>query len=197
MTSFRAFFPITNYQIYPGETKSPILGAGEIPSDAPLGDAIVYTCIFTKLPRDGGVAYSEEKSAPFTITATGGGGETQTTKTINFATLSEGTFTSYFKLPSTNGILGQYTIHANAIYKTGEAYPLVARTNKTFQVNLTGDINSDGIIDYLDINVICRAFGSYPGHPRWDSRADLNGDNYIDYLDINVCARNFGKSGTY
>ena len=197
MISFIAFFPITNYQLYPGQTPTFILQAGEIPSDAPIGEAIIYACIFNKPPKEGGTAYSEEKSATFTITATAGGSQTQETETTNLNTLStEGTFTCHFQLPTSNGILGQYTIYANAIYKTDGA-PLIARASKTFQVNLTGDINGDGIVDYKDIGIVCRAFGSYPGHPKWDSRADLNGDEFIDYMDIGICCRNFGKSGTY
>jgi hypothetical protein len=197
MIPFRAFFPITNYQLYPGQTPTFILQAGEIPSNAPLGEAITYACIFNKPPRDGGTAYSEEKTATFTITATAGSSQTQETETTNLNALStEGAFTCHFQLPTSNGILGQYTIYANAIYKTDGA-PLIARASKTFQVNLTGDINGDGIVDYLDINIVCRAFGSYPGHPKWNPSADLNSDQFIDYLDINICARNFGKSGTY
>lgn len=196
MTPFIAFFPITGYNLYPGDTKSLILPAGEIPSNAPTGNAIIYAGIYTKPPKDGGTAYSEEKSATFTITAAGGG--TQTTETISssYASNTEGTFTCNFKLPNTNAILGQYTIYANAIYQTDGA-PLIARTSKTFQVILIGDINGDGIVDYADISIVCRAYGSYPGHPRWDKRADINGDEFVDYADIGICARNYGKSGTY
>ncbi|MEM2779874.1 MAG: PKD domain-containing protein [Candidatus Bathyarchaeia archaeon] len=62
---------------------------------------------------------------------------------------------------------------------------------------LIGDLNGDGIVDYADISIVCRAYGSYPGHPRWDERADINGDEFVDYADIGICARNYGKSGTY
>jgi len=195
MLPFKAFFPLTDYEIKPGETKSPILGV-PIASGASTGNARVYACVFTTRPRDGGTAYSAEKSAPFTITASSSTTTTYTTDVINPAS-TEGSFNRTFKLPSINGILGQYTIYANAIYKGEDIFPLVARTNSTFQVILTGDINSDGIVDYLDLNVIARAFGSEPGQLRWDSRADLNNDGIIDYLDINLCAKNYGKSGTY
>ncbi|MEM2779861.1 MAG: hypothetical protein QW791_03195 [Candidatus Bathyarchaeia archaeon] len=55
------------------------------------------------------------------------------------------------------------------------------------------DINSDGIVDMLDVSIAALAFGSYPGHPRWNSIADVNHDNYVDMLDLSLITRNFGK----
>jgi hypothetical protein len=55
------------------------------------------------------------------------------------------------------------------------------------------DLNNDGIIDYVDISRVCKAFGSTPGKPRWDVEADFNGDGIIDYNDISMIARCFGK----
>jgi hypothetical protein len=57
----------------------------------------------------------------------------------------------------------------------------------------SGDLNQDGLIDYLDIFRVIRAFGSYPGHPKWDPECDLNKDNIVDYLDIVKVARAFGQ----
>ena len=36
------------------------------------------------------------------------------------------------------------------------------------------DINNDGVVDMLDISIAAYAFGSYPGHPRWNPLADVN-----------------------
>ncbi len=56
-----------------------------------------------------------------------------------------------------------------------------------------GNVNCDGVVDMRDIGAIGRAFGSYPGHSRWNFRCDLNGDRKIDMRDISTAARNFGK----
>jgi hypothetical protein len=58
---------------------------------------------------------------------------------------------------------------------------------------LLGDLNQDGIVDIYDVIQAASAFGSYPGHPNWDSHADLNHDNIIDIFDIIILANNFGK----
>jgi hypothetical protein len=52
----------------------------------------------------------------------------------------------------------------------------------------------DGKVDMKDISILCRAFGSYPGHPRWNSLADENEDGIIDMFDIALTCRNFGKT---
>jgi len=56
------------------------------------------------------------------------------------------------------------------------------------------DINRDGKIDGKDIAVVAKAFGSYPGHPRWNPQADLNQGNKIEGKDIAKVAKNFGKT---
>jgi hypothetical protein len=60
-----------------------------------------------------------------------------------------------------------------------------------------GDINWDGTVDMKDIGIAARAFGSEPGHERWNPDCDLNGDNLVDMRDIATVARNFGWTPTY
>jgi len=55
------------------------------------------------------------------------------------------------------------------------------------------DINNDGVVDMLDISIAAYAFGSYPGHPRWNPLADVNHDNYVDMVDLSLIARHFGE----
>jgi ABC-type transport system substrate-binding protein len=50
-------------------------------------------------------------------------------------------------------------------------------------------------INIFDIALAARAFGSYPGHERWNTVADLTGDYKIDILDIARMARLFGWVG--
>jgi parallel beta-helix repeat protein len=57
-----------------------------------------------------------------------------------------------------------------------------------------GDLSEDGKVDMVDLGIASRAFGSYPGHPRWNPIADLNKDERVDTRDIAVIARNFGKT---
>lgn len=54
-----------------------------------------------------------------------------------------------------------------------------------------GDLNGDGKVDIRDIALVARAFGSYPGHPRWNSVADINKDNMVNILDIALFAQTF------
>ena len=63
----------------------------------------------------------------------------------------------------------------------------------TIRVRMPGDINMDGKVDMKDISILCRAFGSYPGHSRWNPTADENEDNKIDIFDIALTCRNYGK----
>jgi branched-chain amino acid transport system substrate-binding protein len=61
---------------------------------------------------------------------------------------------------------------------------------------LIEDINYDGVVDMRDIGTAARAFGSTPGHPRWEKEADINFDDQIDMRDIGSVARKFGTSIT-
>jgi len=56
-----------------------------------------------------------------------------------------------------------------------------------------GDLNFDDKVDILDLAEAGKAYGSYPGHRRWNSLADVVRDEVINILDIVTVARNFGK----
>jgi parallel beta-helix repeat protein len=78
-------------------------------------------------------------------------------------------------------------------YITGEnisdRYPLM----KPY-VPLFLDLNDDRQVDIEDIFLAATAFGSCPGHPRWDPMADFNGDDYVGIDDILFIAVHFGKA---
>jgi branched-chain amino acid transport system substrate-binding protein len=59
---------------------------------------------------------------------------------------------------------------------------------------LLEDVNYDGKVDMRDIGITARAFGSYPGHPRWEKEADINFDNKVDMRDIGGTASKFGTT---
>ena len=63
----------------------------------------------------------------------------------------------------------------------------------TMWVRMPGDANTDGKIDMQDIAISARAFGSYPGDPRWNSAADENEDGKINIRDIGLVAKHFGE----
>jgi hypothetical protein len=60
---------------------------------------------------------------------------------------------------------------------------------------LVGDVNGDGIVDLKDVYIVGKAYGSYPGHPKWNPAADLNGDLKVDLKDFVIVVSNFGKTG--
>ncbi len=64
----------------------------------------------------------------------------------------------------------------------------------TIRVRMPGDVNMDGTVDGSDLVLAARAFGSYPGHPRWNPIADENEDGVIDGADLILITRNFGKA---
>jgi len=61
-----------------------------------------------------------------------------------------------------------------------------------FYASLT-DLNCDGKVDGKDMAIVAQAFGSYPGHPKWNPIADINLDNRVDGRDTANIAQNFGQ----
>ncbi len=53
-----------------------------------------------------------------------------------------------------------------------------------------GDLDKNGVVDFKDLLILLQAFGSYPGHPRWNPRADLNDDQIVNILDVVILIRN-------
>jgi hypothetical protein len=54
------------------------------------------------------------------------------------------------------------------------------------------DLNMDGVVDVDDVTMVAGAFGSYPGHPKWNSAYDMNEDNIIDVYDVSYVCHYFG-----
>jgi hypothetical protein len=57
------------------------------------------------------------------------------------------------------------------------------------------DVNFDGYVGIDDLFTMASAFGSEPGHPRWNPELDLNNDEYVGIDDIFYVANNFGWEG--
>lgn len=58
-----------------------------------------------------------------------------------------------------------------------------------------GDINSDGVVDILDLTLLASAYRAGPGDDRYDPDADLNGDGKIDILDLTLLAGSYRQTG--
>ncbi len=93
-----------------------------------------------------------------------------------------------------------YTISAEATVVPYE----FNTTNNVFidghvKIRHVGDINGDGKVDMKDIALVAAAFGTSPGHPRWNPDADITGptylvpDNKVDMRDVSLVAKNFGQ----
>jgi len=70
----------------------------------------------------------------------------------------------------------------------------------TITIRFLGDINGDAKVDMKDIALVAVAFGTIPGHPRWNPDVDITGptclvpDNRVDMRDVSLVAQNFGKT---
>jgi len=56
------------------------------------------------------------------------------------------------------------------------------------------DVDGKGKIDILDIATVAKAYGSYPGHSRWNLVADVNHNGVVDIIDIATVAKAYGQS---
>jgi predicted aspartyl protease len=56
---------------------------------------------------------------------------------------------------------------------------------------VTGDINGDGVVDWLDVAALADAWLATTASPNWNANADLTGDGIINFLDFAVLAQNW------
>lgn len=57
-----------------------------------------------------------------------------------------------------------------------------------------GDLNGDGLVNQLDLNLLLAAFGTCPGDAGYDPAAgNLAGDACVDQLDLNIVLAGFGS----
>jgi hypothetical protein len=157
-----------------------------IPSEASTGTAYAFANAYNTWPKENGIAYCGEKAVAFTITD-GTTSSSSSSSTSPSSTTQAGTYNLAFRLRSKSP-LGDHTVYASY-------YQTLATT--TFDVVwLLTDIDRNGKVDILDIATAAKAYGSYPGHPRWNPKADLDGNNKIDIIDIAKVARDYGKIRT-
>jgi hypothetical protein len=83
-----------------------------------------------------------------------------------------------------------YTLTAVAKIPTGSN----TLSDGTMQVRILGDLNGDGRVDMADVDILVKAFGSYPGHPRWNPAADVNNNGVVDLNDVVTVLMHFGQT---
>lgn len=84
--------------------------------------------------------------------------------------------------------MGEYVVCLNVTDSEGEW--------NTKEVTLKilpsrADLNEDGKVDVYDLYLLCRAYGSYPGHERWNAAADMNDDGKVNIMDAALIAKAF------
>ncbi|HYB68378.1 MAG TPA: CARDB domain-containing protein, partial [Candidatus Acidoferrales bacterium] len=105
------------------------------------------------------------------------------------------TQTLVFSWNTTNVRCGNYTMEAETAFAPSETNAASnVLVDGALRINLLGDVNGEGKVDMNDIMTILNAFGSYPGHARWNAACDLNQDGRIDLADIVLALMNFGKT---
>lgn len=157
-----------------------------IPQDASTGTAYAFVNAYNTWPKENGIAYCGEKAVAFTITDSTTS-SSSSSSTSPSSTSQAGTYNLTFRLRSKSP-LGDHTVYAS--------YYQTLATTKFDVVWLLTDIDRNGKVDILDVAMAAKAYGSYPGHPRWNPKADLDGNNKIDIIDIARVARDYGKIRT-
>ena len=63
-------------------------------------------------------------------------------------------------------------------------------------VPVTGDVNGNGKVDFMDLLLITLALGTRPGQRRWNPSCDVNSDLKVNLIDLLIAIMNFGKTST-
>jgi archaellum component FlaF (FlaF/FlaG flagellin family) len=152
----------------------------------------------------------ESMSTAFNITVVNNGDFTENVTVLLYYNITEGsmigTETILNLLPSENRTVTLIWDTTGLLPCRNHTITSIAEINSTdynpsdntltygkVHIRLLGDINGDNIVDMRDIGAIVIAYGSFPGHARWNPEADMNNDNTIDMRDVALTARNFGR----
>ena len=108
-----------------------------------------------------------------------------------------------FKWNTTGVSDGNYTFMANIPWLPSESdfedNLMIAYTSATVWHALVevsgkaGDVNGDGEVDWKDLLIFARAYGSSIGEPGYVPEADFDSSGKIDWRDLLVLALNYGK----
>jgi PKD repeat protein len=89
---------------------------------------------------------------------------------------------------------GNYSVYLTVVDACGRSNQVSAIVEVLNSTGLkTYDVNGDGKIDLKDVFRVGKAYGSYPGHPRWDPACDFNKDNVVDLKDYYPVCKHYGE----
>ncbi|MDH5788646.1 MAG: right-handed parallel beta-helix repeat-containing protein, partial [Candidatus Bathyarchaeota archaeon] len=88
---------------------------------------------------------------------------------------------------------GNYTILAYSASIEGESNIANNVLNCTVYVGIPGDVDGNGLVEVKDLLAIALAYGSYPGHPKYEANLDVDCNEFIEVKDILKAALNYGQ----
>jgi PKD repeat protein len=89
---------------------------------------------------------------------------------------------------------GNYSVYLTVVDACGRSNQVSAIVEVLNSTGLkTYDVNGDGRIDLKDVYRVAKAYGSYPGHPKWDPACDFNKDNKVDLKDYYPVCKHYGE----
>jgi hypothetical protein len=100
-------------------------------------------------------------------------------------------FSTVFSIPL-SAVPGIGSVNASVYTLNG--VPFAPGKSGTFEISLLGDVDGNGRVNVSDVAIVGLAFGSYPGHSRWNPAADVNKDQTVDIRDVALTAQRFGKA---
>ena len=97
-------------------------------------------------------------------------------------------------------VVGTVTLHSSTTVTAGSVISESPAAGTSVQVDsgidlvvssgrLLGDVNGDGVVNCVDLQLVKAAFNSKRGQPAYNPNADLNGDGVINIVDLSIVAR--------
>jgi hypothetical protein len=101
---------------------------------------------------------------------------------------NDGIYSASVRLPRLPGI---YTVN---ILAEKQGYIAAQEEILLAVIKIPGDINVDGVVDYKDLAILARSYGTHSDEQNYYKDADINEDGMIDYKDLAILAANYGGS---
>jgi hypothetical protein len=101
---------------------------------------------------------------------------------------NDGIYSASVRLPRLPGI---YTVN---ILAEKQGYIAAQEEVLLAVIKIPGDINVDGVVDYKDLAILARSYGTHSDEQNYYKEADINEDGMIDYKDLAILAANYGGS---
>jgi hypothetical protein len=91
---------------------------------------------------------------------------------------------------------GNYTINVYIWPAEGEndTQDNSLTADKMVCITIAGDINTNRIVDILDIVLLASTYGSSEGQARFNANCDVNGNGAVDIIDVVIAAGNYRRN---